>query len=69
MQNMAGRKPFDPKVVAVYNIKSFSVAPVGSIQECYIPMDIDGCFGASNAPDEQLIYWCAWWGWFFFWGG
>jgi hypothetical protein len=57
MQNMAGRTPYDPKLAAVYNIKSFSLAPVGTIQECYIPLDVDGCFGPNNPPDEQLIYW------------
>jgi hypothetical protein len=56
---MAGRTPYNPSVAAVYNIKSFSLAPVGTIQECYIPMDVDGCFGPNNSPDEQLIYWCA----------
>jgi hypothetical protein len=113
MQNMSGRGRYTPGLAAVYNIKSFSLTPVGAIQvgqagggggggggsggrrgcarcahargaaspaavptppgrirlptclycpplspqECYIPMDVDGCFGSSNALDEQLIYW------------
>jgi hypothetical protein len=58
MQNMAGRAPLDLSAVgAVYNIKSFSLAPVGAVQECYIPVDTTGCFGPDAPPDEQLIYW------------
>ncbi len=63
LQNMMGRTAYAPSKAAVYNIKSFSVAPVGSIQECYIPMDVDGCFGPDAPLDEQLIYWWDFGGW------
>ncbi|KAI8472387.1 MAG: hypothetical protein J3K34DRAFT_209795 [Monoraphidium minutum] len=56
MQNMVGRGPYVAGDAQVYNIKSFGIAPVGSIQECYIPLDVDGCFDSSNPLDEQLIY-------------
>ncbi|KAI8471116.1 MAG: hypothetical protein J3K34DRAFT_238636 [Monoraphidium minutum] len=56
MQNMVGRTAYAPGQPAVYSIKSFALAPTSSIQECFIPMDVDGCFGSSSPIDEQLVY-------------
>ncbi|KIY94940.1 hypothetical protein MNEG_13023 [Monoraphidium neglectum] len=56
LQNMVGRAGFTPGLDAVYNIKLFGVAAVGSIQECYIPLDWAGCFGSDNPLNEQLVY-------------
>jgi hypothetical protein len=50
------REPLQLGTPALYNLKNFGVNPTAQIQDCYIPVDLDGCL--TNQPfNTTLIYW------------
>jgi hypothetical protein len=42
----------EPKL---YNLKNFAMNPSAQIVDCYIPMDVQGCFW--DQPSTTLVYW------------